>query len=690
MSRRLVALAALLLLVGGTSHAQPAPHLADTLLLLGDGSISPPPALTGAHVFVPATGLTQPLVDSAIDVLPTSDGRDLLFVQDIFESSDRHLRIVALNAETFAQRWTFNALTQATGPRVIEGRWLRLAATDDRVLAAVSSSTADASITIVALARARGSELTRWTANVGLGTGRVDLLPTGEELIVLTYPRPTIHRFRLTDGEAIGAPVRVAQDAAFGEMWALRPVADGTALFGMTETLAGRPAAISFLNLASATIEHLELPFSAPPRDFLPVEDGVSPDGRFLYVYAPTLGQIAVVDLAQRRVAQSVTLDASALQPSFVARALGFLGGLLVSETEAKTPYFGHIQVSPDRQRLYAVGMTPPHEDFRVDGILVIDTQTWRVLDRWLPGMEISTMFLSADGSQLTVQELPWSSRSSAGVVHILSTASGIEASSSPPLQQVELRSVPALFTEQYGHAPTVIATAPLAPPNSVLLASLSSTRTIANAPIALEVRFVDPATGALPASFDAPAQVNAHVFNGRTMDHAFELQASSPGVYRGTFSLPQPRSGSNNAWSVQAVAEWPDGLRRRVELRDAVFVRPSFAGSDGRMYVLDVTTVPDQPRVNEDAEVRATFVESLSGTPLPANVSLVDGLPERLELGFFGTGSSTRWFERVEHGVFGGQVRLWTSGEWRVWTALPRASGGTDTLLIGSFSVQP
>ena len=697
MKMRLLALLALLFLAFGPPPQKPA-NVPGTLLLIGPRAPqSPPPALTGAAVYHPRTGLYEPLVDDAVDFVPTADGRDVLFVQDFPNGAERHLAIVSVAADTLQQRWRYDAVSFPGGQRPDEdGRWLRLTTAADRVYVAIHRAPADRAITIAAIDRADGTERARWDVDLGTRVWGVDLhvVMDGTLLLMLAHPdgpaAQTLYRFQLPDGQLLGAPSPIRNDPSFGDGWAQRLTVKGDALYGIAETPPGRPVAVSFLDITTASVEQVELPFAAARSELLPIEDGASPDGRRLYVYAPTLGQVAVVDLLARSVERVATLDANAFEPSLLDRALSGLGSLVVSEADAKTPFFGHVQLSPDSRWLYAVGMTAPRNDFRVEGVLAIDTQTWQVRSRWLQDVEVSDMFLSADGASLLVQDLPWSDSRSAGAIHVLDTASGAELNVSSALPFVQLRSVPAMYQVLFGRAPSVQPAPALPQPTTVLLAEVTPTRLIADQPTQLEVRFVEPQSGLAPdaMSFEEPSWVTAHVVRADA-DIATELQRAELGIYRGTFTLPPPKSGSNGAWSVQAVAQWPDGHRSRVELREALFVRPSFIGSDGHVYVLDVTTEPAKLRMNEDGQVRAAFVDAVSGAALPQEVELDLTLPERLELDFFGTGSSSRWLDVIGHGVYSGQVRLWTGGDWRVWAAIPR-EGVTDTLLVGSVSVQP
>jgi hypothetical protein len=201
----------------------------------------------------------------------------------------------------------------------------------------------------------------------------------------------------------------------------------------------------------------------------------------------------------------------------------------------------------------------------------------------------------------------------------------------------------------------------------------------VAGEEVAVELRFVAPdgravAPGQPDVSYEPPTRVVAaleprHGGEGR----ALELAGAGHGVYRGSLALPAPASYGEGAWSARVVAEWPDGLRRRAGLDDAVVVQRPLEGTDGRRYVLQIAADPARPAVDRPATVTVALVDAETRGPLPAGVVPVGGLPEEVEASFFGgSGATTADLRPVGHGVYAGRLRgLWSPGAWRVWAAL-------------------
>ncbi len=118
--------------------------------------------------------------------------------------------------------------------------------------------------------------------------------------------------------------------------------------------------------------------------------------------------------------------------------------------------------------------------------------------------------------------------------------------------------------------------------------------------------------------------------------------------------------------WSLRVVAEFPDGARRSIQLENAVTVQAAFAGTDGRRYIMLVTADPARPIARQPATVRAAFVAAESGAPLPEGVTLVDGLPDKLEAAFFArVGVTSVTLTPVGHGRYEGKATLWSVESW-------------------------
>jgi hypothetical protein len=236
--------------------------------------------------------------------------------------------------------------------------------------------------------------------------------------------------------------------------------ADGRSRYRVTFSGAGS-LAVLFFDLANGTVQpSLALPFSGSPGDPPPFEQSVSHDGRQLYVLAPTLGQLAIVDLTTRRLERIVSLGnavpgtptaSDARSP--LARLWDGLRGLVVEEAAAKTGLLPDMQVSPDGRWLYAIDIAGQGEAAHTAGILVIDTATWTIIKHWQSEQEPGALSLGADGRYLYVQLLPAAGQDGS-IVRVLDTATG-QTVFETPLSIWQLNSLADLYREDYGRSPT-------------------------------------------------------------------------------------------------------------------------------------------------------------------------------------------------------------------------------------------
>jgi dipeptidyl aminopeptidase/acylaminoacyl peptidase len=413
-------------------------------------------------------------------------------------------------------------------------------------------------------------------------------------------------------------------------------------------------------------------------------------------VLSPLSGELAIVDLVSRRVLQSATLDLPATAPRSEEGPFGglwaSLRGLLVSEALAKVPFSERLQVSPDGRRLYAIGARPERNGVRADGVWVIDTQAWRLAHHWLAGSEAWTVLLSADGRSLYVQDPPGGGAGS-GALRVVDTATGGEVSRTDPLGNGQVSTVAELYRDRYGRSPRATDAARAAGttfvPVAPMVVDVSPRQGVAGDAVTLEARFVDAAgrtvePGQADVRFEPPAHVVAILSRGADPNdrQTVPLDPASYAIYQGSAILSAPDSWSPGSLSVQVIAEWPDGLRRRAFVRDAVVVQPAFVGSDRRRYVLRVTSEPDPPVAEQPALVRIAFVDAETGAPAADGPQPVADLPALKDATFFGDGGFTRQqLAEVGQGVYEGEVRLWSAGTWRVMATLGAPVDRTYTI---------
>ncbi|MDQ6674244.1 MAG: lactonase family protein, partial [Chloroflexota bacterium] len=517
-----------------------------------------------------------------------------------------------------------------------------------------------------------------------------------------TGPPLTVVRLQLADGGKV-ARNRPQQAPDAGQfVWSGIPVLGGRALYKLSPYEDQATTAVEFLDLATGSVERLDVDL-AIPRDiqFAPREWGASPDGARLYVLSPLSGELAIVDLVQRRVLQKVSLGIPAPTPA-AASILTDLwtnvrGALMGSAAQAKVPFSERLEVSPDGTRLYGVAARPNRTGVRGDGVWAIDTLQWRVAAHWLGGSEPFTLQLSPDGRRLYA--LDAQTGQSSGVLHVLDTSSGVQLATMDGPGNGQMFSVAGLFRERYGHVarPLEVPAALNPAPVAGIVLSASPVTVLAGDPLGIEVRFVDPITGRTltpdqsDVLFAPPARVFAVISQAADPNQGLtvELDPVEYGVYRGNASAPSPTNWSRGSFTLQSVAEWPDGLRRRTLIQDALVVQPAFAGSDGRRYALRVTSEPTQPALDQPAQVAIDVVDAETRAALPDGVSVFGGLPAFVDATFYAdrTGGVTiRRLDSVRPGAYAGSVNFFSPGPWRVLVSLgPPVS---DTFAAGTLTV--
>jgi hypothetical protein len=705
-------------------RAQPrtlAPAIPDTLLLAQwpGPSRSPRQFLTLRRLAVlePTSLTPRPLLDGAQQPVVSPDGRELYFVRNQEMGDAVRVDLVALASDSLASRWTAHvatlsaaALEQPDGASLSN---LAIAATDGSVYVGRLSGPS-APLEIVVLDRADGAERARWQVDLGRSAAGANLFADadGGYLDVLAVdsgafgptggPPLTMVRLRRADGVEVARfrPPQAADAGAF--VWNGIPVPGGRALYKLSPDEDPTTTSVEFLDLATGSVERLDVGLAIPREvQFAPREWGASPDGARLYVLSPLSGELAIIDLVQRRVLQKVSLGIPA-PPRATGSPLADLwtnvrGLLAVSGVDAKVPFSQRLEVSPDGRRLYGVAARSERDGLRGDGVWAIDVQQWQVAAHWLAGSEPFTLLLSADGQRLYAHDAQ--TGRSPGALHVLDTASGVEAATVDGLGTGQVFSVAGLYRERYGHAARPLQVAADLKPTPVagITVSASPSAALAGDALGVEVRFVDPGTGRTlvpdqsDVPFAPPARVFAVVSQGADPDRGLTLELAlvEYAVYRGSLAAPAPTNWSHGTFTLQAIAEWPDGLRRRTLLQDAVVVQPAFAGSDGRRYLLRVSSEPTQPVVDQPARVAIEVVDAETGAALPDGVTLFGGLPPFVDATLYADrsgGVMVRRLQPVGPGAYAGRVSLFSPGPWRVLVSFgPPVS---ETFAVGTLAV--
>ena len=672
----------------GVQGAGPA-ALSDTLLVT---RYSQAGASSGLWALPPGAGAFQPLLDSAGQPVVAANGRLLVATRVTLAGDTVRISVVALDAGSLAPRWetdvaSFPFAALSTGNLSSAGA--SVAVTADRVYVSPSVWGSVAPLTVVALDRASGRELTHWTVDTGGATSAgVRLLASSDGatlyLLDATFD-PVTHqttaevylRIRTADGRLVDRHDLTGPD---GKPFypADRTAADGRTVYGIGA--APSPAgslAIQFFDVATGTpLPPLELPL-ADNGNIPDHEEATSPDGRMLYVLDASSAELAVVDLPARAVRQVVPVEGLASgQPSLRSRVVAALRGLVVQDAAAKFSFNGDMQLSPDGKRLYAVGVVGSGYEGVPTGVVAIDIATWRVIDRWLPDAQVGYLELGADGHTLYVETVDPSSPTGAMSLALLDTRTGVvnPVAGTVPGYAYSLRQ---LYRDSYGRAPSAagVVAAPIAP-LARLDVSLNHSSILAGDAVTVDARFVDPATGQpivpgeTDVAYQSPASVSATFYHGQIGpgDVVVALQPAGYGHYRGSATLTDP-----TAWSLQVDATRENAPGSRASIASAVAVQAAVTGSDGRRYMLRLTIEPASPLVDRVATVRGAFVDAELGTSLPDGVGLAGGTPASIDAGFFlGSGDLGQAREVISvtlrpagHGAYAATVSLDQAGGW-------------------------
>jgi hypothetical protein len=663
--------------------------------------------------YLPGGTSFQPVLDNGNRPVISPDGRQLFSTQVSRDGDTIHIGVVALSSGTFAQQWrapvtTFPA-SDMTGNN-LASVGATLAVTKDRVYASPSAWGSRDPLTIVVLDRASGRETARWSIPLdeknAYSGAMLYASPDGSELWVLDptvdpttqQSQPMLYlRVDTANGRLVDEHELTGSDGQ--PYYPYGPMApDGHTLYtvGAWGPNDGT-LAIQFFDLSSGRLQpSLVLP--VPKSDSFPDhEEASSPDGRTLYILLPALGKVMIVDLQARIVNQVYPVEGlTADGPSLIARVLGTLRDLVVQPAAAKFYFAGNMQLSADGKRLYAVGVKGSGYEAMPNGIISIDTTTWQVIDRWLPDVQVSFIQLGSDGSTLYVQA---TDGSGATTLTVLDTRTGV---ASPVAQDLpsNVTSLLQLYRERYGMSNGVSSGTPThVTPLARLDIAVDRTNMLAGDTVTVDARFVDPGSGTPVTSgqknvdFEPPAKVTATFFHGQQGpgDVVVQLHADGFGHYRGSAVL-------NDAavWSLQVDATRTNAPGSRAEIGGAVTVQSAFAGTDGRRYLLQLTTDPTAPVAGESTTVRVAIVDADSGTPLPDGVELTGGTPASLDAAYFrGMGDpgqsplemvSTE-LQSTSHGVYSDHLTFDTGGSWTLQINV-RVGDHAVSVLAGAIQV--
>lgn len=652
------------------------------------------------HALLPATQEVRTLLDG-VDIQGnpaiSPDGRQLLVRGWEVADGTVTAAVYSFDSATMAFQWRAAIVSE---PVTTDGTRTQTSVVfaGDRVYVASQRWLSTDPIALQALDRATGTPAGSWTLDTGDLASNAPWLyasPDGADLYALfdlwegPGPNPKqagvgyVH-YRLPDMREVGRQAPLADGAVWG--WGALPAPDGRTLFSIGFFGQSQPPQVRFFDLATGEeLPPLSLPFASASGL---IQHAVSPDGARLYLFDPTSGDLAVVDLATRSVVEQVVVDMSVARGggSLLGRVWSAVRGAFVQDAAAKVYIQGGMQLSPDGNRLYAVGVEGDFIGGAPRGVLVIDTRTWQVVDRWLTDAHPTQVILGGDGRYLYVQTTSWGG-DGANEFRVVDTTSGQDDLAVDLPTGGTAWSLAELYRDTWGRAPAIAGSggrstakspAGEADPFAKLDVSVNAASVVAGDPVTVEARFLDPATGEVVRSgqddvrFTLPDHVQATFSRGVTSEEGVTivLTQAEEGVYRGAALLPAAGS-----WSLDVTVRTSGEPLRRAGIAAAVVVQPALTGSDGNRYVLRVTTDPATPAANVPFTVRAAFVDARTGAPLAKGSSLLNGEPARIDISLMptnGSGVTTATLEPAGDGSYAGTAKVWQPGRWTIQADFP------------------
>ncbi len=654
------------------------------------------------------------------------DGQQLIFTGWQQDGDTWTLRLWSFNSTTLATQWTTDVVSMpATPDGNIQNVAYSTTIAGNRVYVAWHAWDTPFPIPIRSIDRATGTAIGSWEIKVdepeaALHASAPWLSTTadGNRLDVLTEVwdsgstdtnrnRTAYFSFNLPDMHETRRVIQDESTPTDGRFspWSAERVPNGRTLYAVNGGYYNDPMRVDFFDLDTGTVSNrVDLGFSTGFE--ISHQTAVSSDGRLLYVFDSISGKVATVDLIAQRLVGTANVDMSIVQEasrgSLLGRAWHSVSGLFVQNAIAKINFNGSMQFSADGSRLYAIGITGRDES--PNGILVIETATWQVVEHWLPGQHPIALITGGNGRYLYAMTVAWANQGTSGM-RIVDTTNGQEVVVSDELREAgdafSTYSIAEIYRDTWGVSPAIAGVDPddlSAPqrsdPFATMAVSVSTTTTTAGEPITIELRYLHPGTGnpitedTDGVRFDEPGHVRAMMSKGNAngTEQTIVLARSEYGVYRGAAVPP-----SAGTWSIQVIAERDGEPSRYANRQNAVAVQPTLMGTDGKRYKLQVTTAETPPRAGTDTVVRVSIIDAETGSPLPAGVELTGGLPDEMD------GSAILEQRAVTsndltaagHGIYEGQFNFYATGRWTFSVNFPRDGLRTGAVTVGVIEVE-
>ena len=645
-------------------------------------------------------GLRIELPGSPEQTALSPDGRWLVYVDSERRAGEDYAVLVAVDTTSAELVWQ----------RELEGSGGRPVVTGEQVIVIEAGPGRSRSPSLAAYALTDGAPLRAWELDPHPATDgweRTDevylyLTPEGDELLVVTMQVDTIAAVAARTVRTYTLPVlepsgtvddtieivRGRWGPAF-DFTAAHQTPDGSSLYSPSTDDAS--AAIQFFDLATAQVESVELPALGLGLESLwsraNANTVLSHDGRSLYLIARS-GDVAVVDLLERRLALRFPLDLNGVAPATPGVAgwsWGDDGGVF----------------SADGSRLYLlhafVGQSTINDPTAYTVVWAVDVAQWRVLEsRQVPGV-VQSMALSADGMQLMFATRV----AGAAQVHALDVASGqvIDVTAGYTLKEgvdtLELRGLGQLYQRQYGLTPAVGDSTPhdLAAFETLPQIDLQVDRKLlaAGGQAIFEVRLLHPAdqtpvrAGQSGVRLDPAANVTLTLSHAEADDLFVIPVRLEDGVYRA--GLPLPELG---AWDATLAVSYTDGTRWERRWTELVQVNAAYSAGPERAYLLELTSNPGVPVAGTETQLVARFVDVESGEQLTPEAALDIGLPEVIDVLFRREDGAFKAVTLLPtgHGYYSAPADFRWTGFWRAELSFRTPDGVQPSLRVGTWEI--
>ncbi|CAN5549763.1 hypothetical protein BH23CHL2_BH23CHL2_00870 [soil metagenome] len=443
--------------------------------------------------------------------------------------------------------------------------------------------------------------------------------------------------------------------------WNARVLPDGAGLYALRQR--AQQMEITVLEFESGDIESFSTAFATVsdfPTSRTYLHTVVSNDGRKLYILSSLSGEVAIVDLAARRVERTFPLDLADLR---------------------REPIMAwNLHLSHDGRTLYIVdgSFIGTRQVAGITRVWLVDLATWRIERRIdVPGT-ISSFHPDPDGRSLqVVTQIEGASNPERRRYELLTydteswriTATWDLSELVDQGASFRLLSASDTYRDTYGRAPVVDG---IEPDDVHEYTTLPRARIVVEdgrAPVGVtrpvELEFLDPATGepltrADPrVRYDPDEPVTLVFERPGAKSLIFVAAELGPGHQRGTVRLKEA-----GLWDARIISGDEESGFTLV-LPDVLLGTPTFEADDGRTYDLRFETSPEEPVPVGEVFFRARFVDAATGEPLPEAVMLVSGLPETMRLTLVGAGALNRNLEAAGHGVYEATIAVQTPAHW-------------------------